>query len=711
MFAKMKERLASRSFFSKLLTSMLVFVCIPMTLMLYLFVSNAYSNMYEMHINNAQSDVNEANIQLADQISELKDLSIRLPLDTFLRYHELSKDVLSEQKAIEILNYYGLAIPFVDEFGLYFKDHGLYYSSGGKYEIGLYENHIIKNPGAVTQVKNLRDPLVLTDEDGMEAGTALLLYPSSYVSMDLQKTIAIYQLSADSLRNILRQSLPDGFEVVSFCMPNGKVLYLDEALLDESQTDAYMQFTATSLSGYELITATPRDSFLKEVTVFRNTMYLLVLVSLVSSLILIVLMAYTNSLPLKKLVTLVQSNQHGEDQKRTSEFDMIGSMIEDTREQYSQMADKMEEQKELLITGQLDKLLDGGTIPAQELSLSIGHGIFTIAVTSYSLNTKIGDLKARLSALHTETEMLYILDRSFDNYIVFFCQIDDAEDDTAMARVSDIQKALGYGTVPFAYSPPFEKIQDLYQNYLETVCALEQNKEKSSLIFSRSLKLGKGSADENLIKLVQSVKDGNEQSSRMYLDELFSEVDPHTDSMLIVMYQYQKLLREYYTKIHALSATLCLEPWESVSLKSAEFKSRAEYTQLMQSMVLEHCRQMREVRKDFEKQQFDEILAFIHANYTDPDLCRDQICTHFNVTPYSLNTLFKENLDGNFRKYVIDLRMQLAKEKLLSTDISVSDIAVQTGFMSTSYFIRTFKSYFGVTPSKYREEQLRNDGL
>ncbi|MDO4608134.1 MAG: AraC family transcriptional regulator [Clostridia bacterium] len=66
--------------------------------------------------------------------------------------------------------------------------------------------------------------------------------------------------------------------------------------------------------------------------------------------------------------------------------------------------------------------------------------------------------------------------------------------------------------------------------------------------------------------------------------------------------------------------------------------------------------------------------------------------------------LFKKTFGRCFAQYLIDFRIANAKTLLTDTPISVSDIAIKTGFCSFSYFSKVFKKSVGVTPSEYRKQ-------
>jgi two-component system response regulator YesN len=54
------------------------------------------------------------------------------------------------------------------------------------------------------------------------------------------------------------------------------------------------------------------------------------------------------------------------------------------------------------------------------------------------------------------------------------------------------------------------------------------------------------------------------------------------------------------------------------------------------------------------------------------------------------------------RQYIITYRLKLAKRLLELTEKSVSDIAEECGFTDASYFTKTFRTAFGMTPKDYR---------
>jgi YesN/AraC family two-component response regulator len=71
--------------------------------------------------------------------------------------------------------------------------------------------------------------------------------------------------------------------------------------------------------------------------------------------------------------------------------------------------------------------------------------------------------------------------------------------------------------------------------------------------------------------------------------------------------------------------------------------------------------------------------------------------------PY-FSTIFKEEMGENLSKYINRLRVEMAGKLLLETNLSLSEIAGECCFDDQSWFSKTFKSFTGLSPGKYRNQ-------
>ena len=98
----------------------------------------------------------------------------------------------------------------------------------------------------------------------------------------------------------------------------------------------------------------------------------------------------------------------------------------------------------------------------------------------------------------------------------------------------------------------------------------------------------------------------------------------------------------------------------------------------------------------------DEILNYINLNYTH--LTLDELCEFFHKSKSSLSHSFKKNNGVTLKAYCNNLKLRDAEILLKSSELSITEIALTTGFESISYFIELFKKKTGITPLKYRKK-------
>lgn len=99
-----------------------------------------------------------------------------------------------------------------------------------------------------------------------------------------------------------------------------------------------------------------------------------------------------------------------------------------------------------------------------------------------------------------------------------------------------------------------------------------------------------------------------------------------------------------------------------------------------------------------------ETRNFIDVNY-DKELNLDFLSDARFTSKYHLLRLFKRYYGQTPRQYLIDKRIEKAKENLRS-GMSVTETCFSVGFESVGSFSKLFKTKTGKSPSNYQKEQL-----
>lgn len=109
-------------------------------------------------------------------------------------------------------------------------------------------------------------------------------------------------------------------------------------------------------------------------------------------------------------------------------------------------------------------------------------------------------------------------------------------------------------------------------------------------------------------------------------------------------------------------------------------------------------------KDDKQKKVLEEILTYLDAHYRDVDIGQTTVADFFKMSSYTLSRMFKKQVGVGFAEYINSMRIEYAKELLLTTNFPVRDISAMAGFSSDAYFCRIFKVTVGVTPATFREQ-------
>ncbi|HVM72301.1 MAG TPA: substrate-binding domain-containing protein [Anaerolineales bacterium] len=99
-----------------------------------------------------------------------------------------------------------------------------------------------------------------------------------------------------------------------------------------------------------------------------------------------------------------------------------------------------------------------------------------------------------------------------------------------------------------------------------------------------------------------------------------------------------------------------------------------------------------------------KAMAYIHEHYTDP-IGREDVAHYAGVSEGYLSRCFTQETGLSLIHYVARYRIQQAKQLLNTTDMSITDIAMEIGFSDSNYFSRAFRREVGVSPLAYRRMQ------
>jgi len=104
-------------------------------------------------------------------------------------------------------------------------------------------------------------------------------------------------------------------------------------------------------------------------------------------------------------------------------------------------------------------------------------------------------------------------------------------------------------------------------------------------------------------------------------------------------------------------------------------------------------------RQTLSKPQVRRLVEFVEANL-EADLTLEQLAAVAGISVPHLTTLFRRTMGQSVHAYVMERRVQRARDLLLRHDMSIAEVALETGFAHQSHLARWMRRLLGVTPSE-----------
>ena len=104
------------------------------------------------------------------------------------------------------------------------------------------------------------------------------------------------------------------------------------------------------------------------------------------------------------------------------------------------------------------------------------------------------------------------------------------------------------------------------------------------------------------------------------------------------------------------------------------------------------------------------VLDYIHENYMHPVLA-EKMAKMCNMSYSYFSRFFRHCMGQTFSDYLLYVRLMEAEKLLMTSSRSISQIALDTGFSTSSYFITQFKKHRHITPKQLKQKIALSDPM
>lgn len=273
------------------------------------------------------------------------------------------------------------------------------------------------------------------------------------------------------------------------------------------------------------------------------------------------------------------------------------------------------------------------------------------------------------------------------------------------------QKLSVLGKYSIAFGDIVTGISKAYQSYASAVILLQ-----SSFFFPENMILTPGSADSSAEAFDFSsaspetdFKEALENGNRTAAEELLEQLKKCFYKSTCY---FQNSVKDLYYKLF-------------LSIENARKRNLVSEAPVMESIAdtINQCFTFSELHEalvrqteDFFKNSRESvqehptihlIRSYISQHYMDDTLSVKDISEHVFLSTSYVCTFFKNETGQTLNQYLTEYRMEKAKLLLKDARYRITDISSRVGYSDGNYFGKSFKKHCGLSPSEYREQNLK----
>jgi len=131
--------------------------------------------------------------------------------------------------------------------------------------------------------------------------------------------------------------------------------------------------------------------------------------------------------------------------------------------------------------------------------------------------------------------------------------------------------------------------------------------------------------------------------------------------------------------------------------------NRAYQQALVEQLFILALREMPPEASPHPSAFINRTLGYLYSHFYEPITVADA-ATYIGYTPNYFNTRFRELMEIPFGEYLRQLRLTYTENLLRSSNTSITEIALESGFSSLSHFSHCFRMKYGISPQVYRKK-------
>lgn len=488
---------------------------------------------------------------------------------------------------------------------------------------------------------------------------------------------------------------------------------------------AYMvNQTFSNVTGWRLISLVPMEQLLKNVTIARNMMLMLSLISIIVGCSAIYYYNFAAFRPLKRINKLLTPDQRAAGHGNLYDLEpVIGKLVGDFQSKSRVAEWSMPELRSKFVHDLITR-----SIGTQETETKWEHYFLGWEAGPFETIIISIDRHAQWSAPYIEEDQM-LLKYAMNNILVEYFEPSWRTVTAAPQKDSLVVLLQPKGQTTIILHEDATKLVDMLQELLKisvsigigrpasSIAQVTRSYTEAQLALSYRLYEGYGRVREYSTKLhdestqamddswklevIHALKSSDTEAGLLWIHRWAADTRKKSIQPQRVFRMVDDLLEEVLDIAvaggHSLPVELADYTWYQVTTMDL-----SEIEEMLCSIVVHLSKELGQHRQSKEYQLAQSMIQYMENNLQH-NIGLQDIASHVSMGISSVSNIFKEETGTTVYDYLTNLRIDKACELLQDSSMKLADIALLVGYQNENSFIRAFRKNKSITPGKFRE--------
>ena len=471
------------------------------------------------------------------------------------------------------------------------------------------------------------------------------------------------------------------------------------------QGQEYIATDLPAANGLRCVSLLPTSQFLHQITREQRAMYGILALILLASGVIISLLISKQYVPLKRFLQTVSDHMDAKEGTLDEAESMLLRLARENERLHSERLPPEERCVSLLLRGhppeseEQHSLLEG-----------FAAGACACAIAAVPSSILCEELRARVHQAFAPFCALLHLD-AVSGRVVMLISLAPAEEEAcraALARAHALLRAAAQQTVALGVGSLQKEWRGLAASYMDAVSALECSRMqgKGKMVFSDEVvdvdDLESIFPYKEMELLRAHLRMGDIEAIHGLLMHILEYAKSLNMSLHLGRFFCYELANQVLSCVREMGGQFARQLPDNINAaRLADYHTIDEMIRAMQNMMTNLCRMINEEEMEGQDCAIGEVQTYIRENACDINFSLQATASHFHMSLANLCQRFKEETGRTVLEYATEIRIERAKELLLTTRMTVREISEALGYSTSSSFIRRFKQITGETPREF----------